>query len=77
MSKVPLNIVNLHSDNDGALKYLLRICKPQIEPIGIHQIEEVPGHLVVNQDCTSVVNGHMSYRENMRVLARLLNMKDD
>ena len=72
-----MNIINLHSDNDGALKYLFRICKPNIQPIGLHPIEDLPGHHIVNQDCTSIIDGHMSYRANMKNLAFVLNMKDD
>lgn len=76
-TKASLNIVNLHSDCDSALKYLLKICKPAINPIGVYPIEEVPGHLILNQDCSSVVGGHLAYRDNMKLLAKLLNMKDD
>jgi hypothetical protein len=34
-SPSPLNIINLYSKKDNVLKYLLKLCKPSIQPIGL------------------------------------------
>lgn len=54
-SPSPLTIINLYSDNDYILKYLLRLCKYDITPVGLNAIKQVEGHTVKNEDCTYYV----------------------
>lgn len=67
----------MYSQNDSVLKYLLKLCKPSMKPIGLYDIAEVPGHNIRNRDCSVIVNGHLAYRDHMNLLAKLFNMKDD
>lgn len=51
-SPVSLTIINLHSDCDYVLKYLLRLCKSDIRPVGLNSIKEIDGHVIKNVDCS-------------------------
>ena len=73
----PLTVINLYSNKDSVLKYLLKLCKPSVEPVGLHEIPEVAGHNIRNRDCSVVIDGHLAYRDHMNLIAKLLNMKDD
>ena len=76
-SPVPLTVINLYSHKDSVLKYLLKLCKPSIDPIGLGDLPEVPGHNIRNRDCSVVIDGHLAYRDHSNLVAKLLNMKDD
>ena len=76
-SKNSLSLINLYSNNDSILKYLLKLCKPNLVPVGLNPVKEIEGHEIVNMDCTAFINGHLAYREELNVLSKLLNMKDD
>lgn len=67
----------MYSKNDNVLKYLLRLCKPSVQPIGSNQIGEIPGHNIRNRDCSVIIDGHLAYRNHINLLAKLFNMKDD
>ncbi len=67
----------MYSQNDSVLKYLLKLCKPSMKPIGLNDIAEIHGHNIRNRDCSVIVNGHLAYRDHMNLLAKLFNMKDD
>jgi hypothetical protein len=69
--------VNLYSDNDYILKYLLRICKTDITPVGLNAIKHIEGHTIKNEDCTYFVGGHLSYRANLEFFAKYLKIADD
>lgn len=47
-SPVPLTVINLHSNCDYVLKYLLRLCKSDICPIGLNEISQIEGHTIKN-----------------------------
>ena len=61
-SKSPMNVVNLYSDKDAILKYLLKLCKPSIVPLGLNPLSEIEGHEITNIDCSDFINGHLAYR---------------
>ncbi len=65
-------IYNCYSHNDSVLKILYQIANGfSSAPIGINMIE-TGGESVQNFDATSVVDGHMVYKENFdKILARL------
>lgn len=67
----------MYSQNDSVLKYLLKLCKPSVQPIGLNQISEIPGHNIRNRDCSVIIDGHLAYRNHINLLAKLFNMKDD
>ena len=76
-SDCSMSLVNLYSDKDSILKYLLKMCKRDIVPIGLNPVTEIDGHEIKNMDCSKFIHGHLAYRERLDILARLLNMKDD
>lgn len=76
-SRHSLSLINLYSSNDAILKYLLKVCKPNLMPVGLNPVKEIEGHEIVNMDCSCLINGHLAYREELNVLSKLLNMKDD
>lgn len=68
----------MYSNNDSTLKYFLKLCKPDIQPIGLYPLrEDITGHIVQNQDCTNIIDGHLAYRKNLKILDKLMNIKDD
>lgn len=67
----------MYSQNDSVLKYLLKLCKPSVQPIGLNQISEISGHNIRNRDCSVIIDGHLAYRNHINLLAKLFNMKDD
>jgi len=51
-SPASLTIINLHSNCDYILKYLLRLCKSDITPVGLNSIKQIEGHIIKNVDCS-------------------------
>ena len=51
-------IINLHSENDLVLRYLLKLCKFASVPIGLKPLKEKKNKNIKNYDCTSFIDGH-------------------
>lgn len=73
-STAPLSIYNCYTLHDSVLKRLLSLCKPEITPIGLHDMPRIPGHSVNNVNCTKFISGHLAFRSNLDVMGEVLEM---
>ena len=70
------NLINCYSENDYVLKYLLRIIKPSVSPIGIQKIlHDDPK--VIDCDCSDIIDGHMDYRTKMDLVLHRIDYNAD
>ena len=67
-SSVPLSVYNCYTNHDSVLRHLLALCKPEITAIGLHDLPAIPGHNIVNIDCTKFIGGHLAFRSNLDVM---------
>lgn len=70
------NLINCYSENDYVLKYLLKIVKPSVSPIGIQKIAHDDAK-VIDIDCTDIINGHLEFRNKMDLVLHRINYNSD
>ena len=73
-SPSPLSVKNCYTKYDAVLKHLLSLCKPEITPIGLHDLPKVPGHEVININCSKFISGHLAFRSHMDLMGEVLEM---
>lgn len=66
-----MNVLNLWSNKDHVLKYILKGWDRNITPIGLKAIGEVPGHTVRDVDLSKIVPGHLGYVDNHYLIAKI------
>lgn len=71
-SKYPICLYNCYTIYDTVLRYLLSLCQPDIKPIGLNSVKEIPGHEIINVDCTNFISGHLAFRRNLDILGKVL-----
>lgn len=67
-----LDVTNCYIKDDHVLKWLFKICKPFVHPIGRNSVEGAH-----NINCSKFVDGHNKYRECMDELRKRIELDDD
>lgn len=56
------------------LTHVLSLCLPDAKPMGIHKLKEIPGHEIVNLDCSGYVSGHLDYMGQFEAIGKAVFM---
>jgi hypothetical protein len=63
--------LNLRSDKDATLSKILYFWNNSIKPIGIHGLRQIPGHTVCDVDLSTIVKGHLSYKDQHYLIGKM------
>ena len=72
-----MNWVNLWSEDDWIVRYLLRLWNPNVDPIGGNCVGTIKGHTVSDVDMTGIVSGHSNYKDHLYAIAKMSSILHD
>lgn len=76
-SPVSIELINLWSSKDYAIRFIYRLCRFGLMPIGASNIRPISGHEIFNIDSSKFIGSHMEFRGNLYGIGLLAGLVHD
>ena len=66
-----MDVLNLRSDKDATLSKILYFWYNAVQPIGLYELRAIPGHTIRDVDLTTIVKGHLKYKNQQYLIGKM------